>query len=288
MSRRVSRALSVFLVYVLLVVVSIVIGLLVLPPLIRQTGTLIVAGPDFVLRAQHWLDRLGGTPVTIDQIAAASATGIGRASEALLSLPFRLASAVGEFVVVVVMSVYVLLASPRLREFLLSLVGPQYSESADAFLKELSATTGGYVRGAVLDVLVVTALIYVGLVILGVNYALALALLAGVGAIIPILGPTVSAIPALAVALGDSPVKALLVLALYVVVHQIEGAVIMPNLIERQSAIPPLLVLFAVAAGAATGSILGILLAIPLAGAGRVIVLRVLTPMVRSWTGAKV
>jgi predicted PurR-regulated permease PerM len=287
LGRRLGRLLSIVVAYTLLAAVMLALGLLVLSPFLNQTGTVIAAAPEQLDRAQHWLDRLSNAPVPIDQAVTALGTSIGRAGGALLSLPLRLASAATELLIIVVMSVYLLLAAPGLRAFLLFLAGPEQRKPTDALLKDVTATMGGYVRGMAVDVFAVGALIYVGLLLLGVHYALALAVLAGIGAIVPIVGPILTAIPALAVALSDSPAKALFVLVLFVAVHQLEGAVLLPNLMDRQAAIPPLLVLFAVAAGAATGSVLGILLAIPLAGAARILVVRVAAPTVRRWTGAE-
>jgi predicted PurR-regulated permease PerM len=280
------RVVSVLAVYLVLLTTVVAIGAVALLPLLNQAGTLLTAGPEQVDRARRWFDQRGPVPVTIDQLAGALGSSIDRFSEVLLSLPLRIASAATELLVIVVMSIYWLLAAPALRSFVLSLVAPNDRDRTDHILQELCSTMGGYVRGMVVDMLALTVLIYVGLLILGTRYALVLALIAGAGALVPIVGPVLSALPALAVAMADSPLRAALVLVLYVVVHHVESDVLLPNLMARQAAIPPLLVLFALAAGAATGNVLGVLLAIPLAGACRVITLRLLVPMVRGWTGA--
>ena len=113
-----------------------------------------------------------------------------------------------------------------------------------------------------------------------------LAFIAGLGALIPIVGPILSALPALAIAYADSPIRALVVLVFYVVLHHVESELLLPNLVKQQANIPPLLVLFALVAAGATGSVLTVLIAIPLAGALRVLVLRVAAPAVRRWSGA--
>ncbi len=113
-----------------------------------------------------------------------------------------------------------------------------------------------------------------------------LALLAALGEFVPVVGPIAASVPAIVIALLDSPLKALLVLAFYAVVQLAESYLLLPNVMRTQSDIPPLLVLFALAAGGAIGGILGALVAIPLAGAIQVLVVRVLAPTVRRWTGA--
>jgi predicted PurR-regulated permease PerM len=113
-----------------------------------------------------------------------------------------------------------------------------------------------------------------------------LALLAGIGAIVPIVGPILATIPIVGIALLTSPTTALAALIFWVVLQQIETYAIMPNIMSKQADIPPLLVLLAVFAGGGIGGILGALIAIPLSGALRVFILRVIAPGIRRWTGA--
>jgi hypothetical protein len=86
-------------------------------------------------------------------------------------------------------------------------------------------------------------------------------------------------------ALLDPPVQAPNVAIFYVIVQQIESNIVEPNIMARRTDMPPLLVLFALLAGGLVAGVLGAIIAIPLAGALRILVLRVVAPAVRRWTG---
>jgi predicted PurR-regulated permease PerM len=88
------------------------------------------------------------------------------------------------------------------------------------------------------------------------------------------------------VALAQSPAKAALALALYTVLQQLESNLVAPNILSRATRTSQALVIFALVAGAAIGGLLGALVAIPLAGAAQVLVIRVIAPAVRLRTGA--
>jgi putative heme transporter len=140
---------------------------------------------------------------------------------------------------------------------------------------------GGYVRGVAIDGAILAVLVYIGLIILDVRFALVLALIAFLGEIVPVAGPIIASIPAIAIALLDSPTKALAVAAFYLAIQQFESYVLLPNVMQNQAHIPPLLSIIALFAGGTVGNILGALIAIPLTGALRVLVLRAVAPAIR-------
>lgn len=286
LERRLPLLAAILLIYLAALLVLTAIGALVLPTLIDQARSLFVNGPDLIDRARQWIDQRGPLPLNIDQIASILASSVDRFSSFLISLPLRTLSAMTEILVVVIMSMYWLIAAAPLQRFALSLVAPTDRAGLKTLLRSICDTMGGYVRATVVDMLVIALVVYVGLLVFGVKYALLLAIIAGLGALIPVIGPIISAIPALAVALAISPVRALIVLLFYLVVHQLESDILLPNLMKKQADIPPLLVLFALLAAGATGSILAVLIAIPLAGAARVVVMRVVAPAIRRRTGA--
>ena len=140
-------------------------------------------------------------------------------------------------------------------------------------------------RGEVLSGIVVGALAYAGLVIIGVPFALVLALLATVGELVPVVGPIAAAVPAVIIAFLEGPTQGIMVVVFYGVLQQVESNIILPNVMRHQAHLPPLLTILALFAGAEIGGVLGAILAVPLAGALKVLVLRLVVPAVRGWTG---
>lgn len=94
--------------------------------------------------------------------------------------------------------------------------------------------------------------------------------------------------PAVGVALLDSPTQAVVVVGLYLIAQQIEINLLVPHLMRSQANIPPVLAIFALIAGNSLGGILGALIAIPLAGTLRVLTVLLVTPAIRAWIGSAV
>ncbi|MBL8031765.1 MAG: AI-2E family transporter [Candidatus Doudnabacteria bacterium] len=108
---------------------------------------------------------------------------------------------------------------------------------------------------------------YVGLTILGVKYALVLALLAGLLEVVPYMGPFLSAVPAVLFAFVQSPALALAVIVLYILVQKSESYVLVPKIMQKTVGTSPLVVLVSLLIGFKLAGILGLLLAVPIAGA---------------------
>jgi predicted PurR-regulated permease PerM len=279
--RRIPRAGAVLLIYSLLLVAFAGVSALAIPVLGDQAQSLLRNGPQLIAQGQEWAQQHGSSSVTSDQVSQILVAAIQKFSSGVISLPLHALSAAAEILVVIVMSIYWLLAAPAMLRFTLSLAPPERRSAIDSLLSEVCQTMGRYVLGMLADVLALAFVVYIGLTIIGVHYALVLALLAGAGVLVPIIGPILSAIPAIAIAFAASPLQALIVLTFYVVLHHVESDLLLPMLMKNQADIPPLLVVFALIVGASTGSILAVLIAIPIAGALRVILLRVVAPSVR-------
>ena len=284
LERRMARALAIALVYLVLLVVLGLLGWILVPRLVAQAEDLAINAPLLIERGQNLVDEWD--PGGQGRIIAGIERNMARFSGALLSLPFALVSSAVQIVLVLFMSAYWLLSRPALGRFTRSLVPEGLHERLESVLDEVGDSIGGYVRGEVIDAALVGALTFAGLSLIGVDYALVLALLAGLGELIPVVGPIVSAVPALAVAFLDSPGQGFATLAFYVVLQQVESNILLPHTMDKQADVPPLLALVALFAGSGIGGILGALIAIPLAGALKVLVVRVVAPAVRRWTGA--
>jgi predicted PurR-regulated permease PerM len=131
-----------------------------------------------------------------------------------------------------------------------------------------------WLKAQLISMTVVATLVYLGLWLLGVPSALALALIAFVLEFIPFAGPVLAALPAILVALLQSPELALWVIGLYVVVQQIEGNVVYPLVQQWAVHIPAVVLLFSLIAFATLFGIIGVIFAAPLAVVTYVLVKR--------------
>ena len=118
-------------------------------------------------------------------------------------------------------------------------------------------------RGQLILMLIIGIVSYIGLIFLGVEFAVPLAFLAGLLEVIPTIGPTLSAVPAVIIASGTSPVLALATAALYFVIQQLENQLIVPRVMSKAVGLSPLVVIFALMVGFKIAGIAGAVLSVP-------------------------
>jgi predicted PurR-regulated permease PerM len=274
------RGLAVTLIYVTLFASVAVLGWLIVPVVTAEGARLLQTLPDLVDSARSWLH--GAGPTGGGQLGRSVSSVIADGGAALLAVPLRGASFVFDLLVVVFLSLYLLVAGPALDRFVVSLFPTRHRRRATRLLHRMGSSMGGYVRGTVLDSMIVAFLTWLALAVVNLEYALVLAVVMFVGELIPYLGPVLAAVPAILVALVESPGKALTVALIYLAIEQLEGHIIAPNIMHSQTDISPALVIFALACGFAVGGIIGGLVAIPIFAAVRVLVRSLVVPLVRA------
>lgn len=281
---RLPRALAVGLLYLGLVLLLISLASLAIPPVLSQTEQLISVAPELADQTQQMLQRWTPTEGTPQGLFSAVESWVAGAGSWLVSLPPMVVSSALELVLVLAMSAYWSISSPALRRFALSLAPPGREEFVAEILAETGRTVGGYIRATVINAAIVGLLVYAGLTIIGLEYSGVLGFVAAFGELIPYLGPFLAAVPSVAIAFLTSPTQALIVAAFYVVMQQLENHLLVPLVMRHETHIPPVLVVFSLAAGGTLGGVLGALIAVPVAGALRVLTLRVLVPALCHWT----
>jgi predicted PurR-regulated permease PerM len=172
-----------------------------------------------------------------------------------------------QLVLTLVMAVYWLTSRESALELLLRLSPRQRRAKISKVWDDVETTLGAYMRGQLTLMLVVGLACFLGLLILGVPHAPALALLAGLTEAIPLVGPFIGGVPAVLLGLTVSWKAALLVAGWYVLVQQLEAHLLVPRIMQRAVGLNPLLVIVALVAGSTLRGVLGALLAIPTAAA---------------------
>lgn len=248
------RVLASVLVFLLVVAFLATIITLGFTPLITQTSRLF----------QRLAESLGFLLQTnlIDQsLINQELTNFSRQ---LISFGLGLFENLLGLVSVIVVTFYLLLDKDKVENFITSLFGER-REKARRLLGQIEGKLGAWLRGQLILSLIVGVLVYIGLVVLGIEFALSLAIIAALLEIVPVIGPIIAAVPAVLIAFTISPLLALLVAGLYLAVQQIEGHVIVPQVMKRAVGLNPLLVIFAVIVGGRLLGIGGALLAVPIA-----------------------
>jgi putative heme transporter len=284
LERYLPRLAAVLSVYFALVLILVGFGFVLVPPVAIQAASIIQNFPEHYQDIQLWLAREMGMNVRddMDQLATFAAPF----ADQLMQIPMIAVSTGAEFIVGFFVSLYWLHSMPRLKAWVLSLFPPHRKDATDRVFQRVGERMGGYMRGVVITGVAVGVAVYVGLSILGVQYALLLALLAFLGEFFPNVGPILAGIPAVGVAFFESPTLAVIVLIFYVVVQQVESYILVPLIMmNTQAHIPPLVTTFAVFTGFMVGGVLWAILAIPLAGAILTLSTDVIAPAIRDRTG---
>jgi predicted PurR-regulated permease PerM len=172
--------------------------------------------------------------------------------------------AVGGFVLVIFIAMYVAADPGVYRAGVLHLVPHHNRERAKEWVETLGSTLRQWLVARLIAMVLIGVITGGALALLKVKGAAALGLLAGLLEFVPFFGPIASAVPAIGIALLDSPQKAFYVVLLYLVVQQLEGNVITPLLLEKRLDIPPILTVVAVAALGMVFGVIGMLIAEPL------------------------
>jgi predicted PurR-regulated permease PerM len=280
-SRGLPRALAAALLYICIAVVLITIIWFALAPLADQAQELIDSLPALIGQAEAWIQRQDDR---VDRIPIIDALGsqVEGFAQQLLAVPMTLTTSLFDILLIIFLSLYWLLAAPKFSHFFCSLFPVQRRERVREVTAELSRTVGGYVRGVGINVLLVSIVSYIGLRLIGLPFALVFSVLAGLLEIIPIVGPVIAGVIIVAFALSQSLEMAIITLIFVIILQQLEGNVLTPMVMRSQTDVHPFLILVAVVIGGGVGGILGVLIAIPLAGALKVLVVTVLAPILRS------
>jgi predicted PurR-regulated permease PerM len=271
--RGIPKALALLLIYLGILGVFAGLFVLVVPVLVDQGGALVrglpqaYAGlvasleenPNEVIRTLPQRlptgDQLANQLQAVSGVVLPGALGIGMGLLALLA----------EIVTILVLSIYLTLDQSHLERFWLSLAPAHRRPELLAIWREIESRLGGYVRGELLLMTSIGVLSSLGYLVIGLPYPLALGVLAGLLEFVPMVGPTLGAIPAIVVALSISPQAALLVLAYSIVIQMTENNILVPRLMGRSVGVSPITVILAVFAFSSLLGISGAFLAIPLA-----------------------
>jgi predicted PurR-regulated permease PerM len=305
---KVPRGAAVVITYLLAPLFILIISFLLIPQIVNAfnfLGHLDYAGLINNFRA--WLERILiqlkedgiqilGFKIVMDQIVEPILSAVQNAGSALSPAPSSLStlfsslgqalttslnmalgaagsvvSGVASFLLMIVASIYICQDGYKLRELVVNSLPPAYQPEIESLLDRLNYTWNNYLKGEILLMVSIGAMVWLGNTILGLPGAFALGIFSGIMELLPNVGPTLAIIPAIIVALtqGSSHlavtnwVFTLIVIAFYVAVQQIENLVIVPRLMSRAVKLHPLVLMVGIFVGALAFGILGAVLAAP-------------------------
>ena len=249
------RILAIVLVYALILASLILIVASIIPPLVMQTGILINQVPA------HF-QRMGILGIDLNSLVS-QVPNLAEVPANILKFSLGLFSNLVGILAIFLIAFYLLLERKDLQRHLIVLFGEGQEKRAADFIDKAEKQLGGWVRGEIVLMTIIAVMTYFGLRILGIEFALPLALLAGVLEIVPNIGPILASVPAIIAGLAISPLMGLAVAALYFLIQQLENTLIVPKVMEKTAGVNPLVTILSLAVGFKLGGIVGAILAVP-------------------------
>ncbi len=260
--RKLSRGAAVMIVYLPFLLAVLLIGLFIVPRFVADTRELGARLPALIEEnVLQPLERFVPVGVIREELSG----GVELPRSRVFMYMRNAAAAFASVIAVLFMVAYMLIDAERLRNLFLLVYPPEVRGRRRRTLIRMGARMSGWLSGQLLLSAIIGVATFVGLASLRVPYALPLAIIAAVGELIPVIGPTLGAVPALAIALLHSRWQFWAVLAFAVVLQKVENLFIVPRVMSRKVAVSPLGIFVAFMIGASLLGIIGAILAIPVA-----------------------
>lgn len=266
---KIPRAISVLLIYLIFFGILVACIVLFIPAIVNDIAELAKNFPDYYKNAISFLGEkyrgeiLKATEQGLESFSNNLASAAGR----IFSTTAGIFRGIFGFIAILVISFYLVVSKEGMQKFLISITPLKHQSYVIQLFNRLQKGIGSWMRGQLIAIALVFALTFIGLYLLGVKYALLLALFAGIMEIIPFIGPTISAIPAVFFALTVSPIKAILVIVLFVIINQVENHIIIPNVMRKALGVSPIVIIVAVLIGAKLAGFVGVIIAVPVVAA---------------------
>jgi predicted PurR-regulated permease PerM len=276
--RKVKRSFAILITYLLLLGSVFGLGLLVVPPIVNGVNDFVDNVPGYVRDLRNsktfreYDDKYNITP-KLEQQAKKLPSHLSDAVSGLRSVTVGVFGVIVQLVTILVMTFFLLLDGKRILAFALRELGPERGPRLERIGEDVYRAVGGYVAGNVLISVIAGTLSYVMMTILGIPFAVPLAVTVAFFDLIPLVGSTIAgAIVAIVAAIVGFPGKLIAWVIFLIVYQQVENNVIQPVVYRRTVAIHPLIVIVAVLIGGSLLGVLGALLAIPIAATVQIVV----------------
>jgi predicted PurR-regulated permease PerM len=265
-TQRFPRWLAILVLYLFILGTLTGIGFMIVPPLIDQAQQLWTAAPEMFDKGQDFLIRKGvlNQHLTLrEAVARAPKTSGGEAVGTVMGAVTGVVGGLFGLVTILILTFYILVEADNLRDSLLRLFRRGDRTRAAAASRDITGKVSAWLGGQLLLGGLIGGSSAIALWLLGIPFFYVLALISGVGELIPVVGPILAAIPAVLVASTVSLNKAILVIVFFVIQQQLENHILVPKIMERQVGVSAVTVIVALLIGGKLLGIPGAILAVP-------------------------
>ena len=267
------RLLGIILLYLCFFIIGMFLLSLAIPFISVEINELIKDLPTFIKSVSTSLEQAQETTTSryfdflneILNLLDSFSQYLAVSSQSVINFIIGIFGGIISFASIIVISFYLSYMKGGVEGFIKAIIPSQYEVSFLNIWRKAERKIGRWVQGQLLMALIVGLTVYVGLSLIGIKFALILGIAAMILELVPIVGPVLSAIPAILLAFTQGPSLGLWVILFYVAVQQLENHILVPLILGKTLGLNPVIVIVAILIGAKLAGILGMILSVPVA-----------------------
>ncbi len=254
--KKIPRGLSAFIIFVLVLALIIYIFSAIIPPVIAETSSFFNNFPRILGNVNPGLAQYLKSDLFTQYIPNLTNNALVFFKNVFSNVIFVITT--------IVFSFYFIIEESAIKQFLNKLLGSREGFHIAHILERSEKRMRAWFWGETILMITIGILSFIGLTLMGIKYAITLAIIAGLLEVVPVLGPILAAIPAFIIAASQSYFLGISVLALYFIVQQVENHIIVPQVMKKTVGLNPIIILSALIIGGKLAGATGVLLAIPI------------------------
>lgn len=280
-----SRDISILISFAIIFGITIMVFVYFIPLFVSETKQLIQNVPEYIALIQKWFFEidsklLNKLNIDIKEILNANSINIEGISKQTLSIFLNIVKSISSnilyYLLIPIISFYILRDWKRLVMWIKWLLPEKYRKEGLYIFADINRVLHQYIRGQLLDAVIVGLLSFFGFSLLSVRYSALLGVITGIGNLIPYFGPIFSSIPAVIIALSDSYIKAILVVIFLVLLQQVDSFIISPRVIGSKVGLHPLTIIIVIILANKIFGFVAMFFAIPIAAVIKIIFINIM------------
>lgn len=265
--KKIRRGPSVALLFAIIILALAGIIYIIVPPVVTQLTQLVNQLPDLAQKFKN----LESYAPSLEKNLSSFSQNLTNITGSFVSITAGVFGGVFSLLTAFVITAYLLIDKNAFSQFAVSIMPTENRDRIIEVFEKIGEKLGSWFRGQLLLGAIIGVVDLIGLAIIGIPYALVLAIISGLLEIVPTIGPIVAGAMAVIVAYTTEPIKAIFVLILYVLVQQLENNFVVPKVMQKAVGLSPVIIIFAILVGAKLLGMVGAILAVPLAASISVI-----------------
>ncbi|TSC93342.1 MAG: hypothetical protein CEN89_125 [Candidatus Berkelbacteria bacterium Licking1014_7] len=271
-SRKMNRVLAISLLYLIFLVLLGLVGVVIIPPVVGQIQSLAQFLPTISQKVFPFFGVWENLVNISTESLGAIASQLQSLTTSIYNTTIGFFGALAAVFTLLILTFYLLLEEQGAKKLIKEHLPLANRDRIVNIAQKIGLKMGAWLRGQAFLGLTIGAISYIGLLIIGLPYALTLAVWAGITELIPYIGPILGAIPALVIGFAVSPLVGLIVLIFYIVIQQLESQFLVPKIMQKAVGLSPVVIILSLLIGGKLAGILGVIISVPVAAAISVLV----------------